>query len=78
MEVSNSNSAAPDGQELIQTVVSLAGLPEHWVRQELAPLIESSGEDVSDMTLDKLRKVLVAYLETFQGDLQNETPGDES
>ena len=74
MEVSNLDSTAPDGQELMQTVVSLTGLPESWIQQELGHLIEVSGENVRDLTLDKLRKVLVAYLETFQVDPLDESP----
>jgi len=68
MEVSKQD-ATPDGQELIQTVVSLTGLPEDWIRNELVQILENTGQTShDDVTLDQLREAMAAYLEGMQAD----------
>lgn len=54
----------PEGQRLIQKVVELTGLPEEWVLKELDSLIDASGMDREHLTLEDLRTVLLAYLES--------------
>jgi hypothetical protein len=72
MEVSKIE-VEPGGQELIETVVTLTGLPESWVRTELDQILEQSGQSSNDVTLGQLREALVAYLEAMQADLLNES-----
>ena len=75
MEVSNHTEeldGEPDGQELIQTVVSLTGLPEAWVLPELDQILENSGQDSRDLTLQQLRDAMLAYLEAMQSDFLSE------
>lgn len=67
MEVSDCNGEL-EGEELIQTLVSLMGLPEAGVRHELDGLLELSGKNSQDLTLDQLREVLVLYLESIQAE----------
>jgi hypothetical protein len=51
------------GKELLETVVSLTGLPEELMQKELIRILESSGQDSTNLTLDDLRFALLAYLE---------------
>lgn len=54
----------PDGQELLNLVISLTGLPESDVQKDLEPIFERNGQGPANLTLDQLREVLAAYLET--------------
>ena len=67
MDVSRSE-VEPDGQELLQVLVSLTGLPEEWVRRELDHILEKSGKGQENLTLDELRAAMVIYLESIQKD----------
>ena len=68
MEVSNREE--PDGNELIQTVVSLTGLPEEHAYDELNQILKYTGKTETNLTLDELRTAMLAYLEALQaGDL---------
>ena len=71
MDVSN-HEVEPDGQALIQMVVSLTGLPEEPIRGELNQILEKSGHDSKNLTLEQLRIALAAYLESIQADLLEE------
>lgn len=73
MEVSESQTD-PDGHELIETVASLTGLPEPWVLKELDHILEQSGQNPGELTLDQLRESLVLYLESIQADLFSGEP----
>ncbi len=67
MEVSNVEETY--GRELVDTLASLTGLPEPWVSQELVQLIEKSGKNEKEITLEQLRDAMLIYLETVQADL---------
>lgn len=84
MEVSEGGSKAvpdtpapepnePGGQELIQTVVTLSGLPESLVRLELDQILENSGQSSQNLTLDQLRQALAAHLESLQADFMDDS-----
>ena len=71
MEVSEDErqgTVEPDGQELIEAVVSLSGLPESLARFELDHILESAGQSSQNLTLEQLRFALVAYLEAMNDD----------
>jgi hypothetical protein len=68
MDVSMGESNS-SGQELIKTVVSLTGLPEPVMRNELNEILENAGQTSHDLTLDQLREAMVAYLEALQASL---------
>jgi len=53
------------GTELLETVVSLTGLPEELMQKELSRILESCGRDRNNLTLDDLRFALLSYLETL-------------
>ena len=58
------------GDALLQTVVGLTGLPETLVRRELEKFLATRGTGSKSLTLDELRQVMLAYLESVQDDLQ--------
>ena len=62
-------SLPTEGPDLVQTVVSLTGLPEDMVGLELQKVLEQNGCSEETLTLDELRNALLVYLETFKGDL---------
>lgn len=70
MEVSEDCELEPGGQELIQTVVNLTGLPELMIRCELDQILEHGGQSPKDLTLDQLRQALAAYLEAMKAEFQ--------
>jgi hypothetical protein len=57
-----------NGQILLQTIVSLTGLPEDLIRGELDQIISGSGQDSKSLTLEQLREAMVGYLEGMQAD----------
>ncbi len=71
MEVSNKKPES-SGQDLIETLVSLTGLPESWVSQELVQILENSGKCAKSITLEQLRDAMLIYLESVQTDLLTE------
>lgn len=67
-EVAQKAVADTGGHELIQTIVSLTGIPEILMRKELDQILDSSGQDPQNLTLDQLRLALVAHLEALQAE----------
>lgn len=64
MEVSNLNDQKePGGQQLIDTIVSLTGLPENLIQNELNEILAHTRQEASELTLDQLRASLLEYLE---------------
>jgi len=57
------------GTELIQTVVTLSGLPEPLAQRELDAILQMSGQDSARLTLDELRAAMLAYLESMPAEL---------
>lgn len=58
-----------DGEKLIETLVSLTGLPEGLAHQELDQILDMSGhssESRTTLTMDELRAALLTYLEALQ------------
>jgi hypothetical protein len=69
MENEVSNGEQLEGENLIQTLVALTGLPEGMANAEMNQILELSGhepEKRSDITLDELRAALIAYLEALE------------
>jgi hypothetical protein len=76
MEVSNRHEQAT-GQELLDSVANLTGLPEPLVQQELQQIISSAGQNAGSVTLDELRQAMLLYLESLaeMGEFDDEGPG---
>ena len=64
---SSSNEENLEGENLIQTLVTLTGLPEGMAHDELDQILSMSGhqEKRSDLTLEELRAALLTYLEAL-------------
>jgi hypothetical protein len=63
MDVSDKHE--PGGQELLDTVASLTGLPEGLVQQELHEMLAVAGQNAGNVTLDQLRQAMLVYLEAL-------------
>ena len=53
------------GPELLNQLVSLTGLPENLVHQELSDILRLSGKDSAELTLEHLREAMLKYLEAM-------------
>ena len=75
MEVSNKHEQAT-GQELLDSVANLTGLPEPLVQQELQQILEGAGQNAGSVTLDELRQAMLLYLESLAelGEFDDDTP----
>ena len=71
MDVSSYESK-PDGQELIQMVVSLTELPEQMIQQELEQILEIPGRNSEDVTIEQLREAMLAYLELVDSEISTD------
>lgn len=65
-----------NGEELLEEVASLTGLPPDWVQTELTKIVTNSGHTPEDLTLDELRSSMLAYLEEMQKDLEAQEAAD--
>ncbi len=70
--VASSSEATPDsvisgaqlgGQELLQMIIGMTGLPHDLVRSEIDVLIQKSGFDANSLTMDQFRLIMQLYLE---------------
>ncbi len=77
MDVLNRENV-PGGQELIETVVSLSGIPAPLMTEELGKILETSGHGAANLTLEGLRAALLAYMETLSPEMFDEERGAES
>jgi hypothetical protein len=75
MEVSNQE---PGGQQLLDTVAELTGLPEPLVQQELHEILESAGQNAGSVTLDALREAMLLYLEAMAEPLERAEREEEA
>lgn len=79
LEVQTETQTEQKGHELIQTLVSLTGLPESLASQEMEQILEMSGHAPAartDLTLDELRQAILTYLEALAPPLDEETPAE--
>lgn len=65
-----------NGEELLEEVASLTGLPPDWVQTELTKIVTNSGHKPEDLTLDELRTSMLAYLDEMQKDLEAQEASD--
>ncbi|MBI2712192.1 MAG: hypothetical protein HYX41_04925 [Bdellovibrio sp.] len=61
MDVSNA-AMEPDGNELLEVLVSLTGLPQEWIIREIEQILAKTGKTPQEMTLDHLREALMVHL----------------
>ena len=60
------NERQTEGEALVETVITLTGLPEPLVSKELGQILEMSGHSSQELTLDQLREAMLLYLERIQ------------
>ena len=58
---------------LIDAVVAATGLPETPIKRELTGLLNEHGKNAEDITLDELREIMAAYLQTVMLELADES-----
>lgn len=58
------------GEALFNRIVQSTGLPSEWVSSELKTILDDAGQDRSSMTLEDLRAVMLAYLESTLGAME--------
>lgn len=68
MDVSNFELEL-NGQELIQKVIELTGLPDDLVRKELNQILEDQGTEANELTMQNLREALAAHLEALGSEI---------
>jgi hypothetical protein len=69
--MSSTHNTNLDGEKLIETLVTLTGLPENLAHQELDQILDMSGhssESRTTLTMDELRAALLTYLEALAPD----------
>lgn len=59
------SATASQGQELLDAVVTMTGLPAEQVHGELGRVLSSIGVAPAQATLDDLRSALALYLTSF-------------
>ena len=57
------------GQNLVDQVISMAGVPKEQVKTELNDIIDEMGFHRDEITLNQVRLVLVTYLEQVNSNL---------
>lgn len=65
------------GHELIEKIAEISGLPTSWMREELNQILDEFGQKSDGLTLDQLRQVMVAYLESIQPEFDEPSVQDE-
>lgn len=58
--------AFAQGDDLLQTVIGLTGLPREMIYNELEGILANAGKTPKSMTMDDLRAALVTYLHSMQ------------
>lgn len=67
---------ASEGEQLLEEVASLTGLPLDWVGAELDRIVDTSGHDSKNLTLDELRMAMLQYLDEMQAQLAEQEAAD--
>lgn len=70
MDVSNRENLG--GQELVNELVTLTGLPAEAMETELSHILETTGSHSANLTLEDLRRALLIYLETLAIEEENQ------
>lgn len=64
------------GEQLIEQLVQLTGIPSQIIRKELNVILEKRNYDFGKLTVEQLRVVVAAYLREIMGGMldSNEPP----
>jgi len=69
------SSCSCEGEDLLETVVGLTGLPREMITEELESILQKAGRSTENLTLDDLRFAMMSYLNALDTDLV--PPGDQ-
>ena len=61
-----SENKMPDGQDLIEKLVSLTGLPPNLAHGQIDEILQMAGQNPGSVTLEQLREAMLSYLESLQ------------
>ncbi len=70
----------PSGESLIHSIVSLTGLPDGAVREELNQILQggaaqgSASVPLENVSLEQLRSAMLVYLESIHADMISKEP----
>ncbi len=64
----DSDEKESDGTELLNLLVSLTGLPEDSMIQEVEQLLSKIGKNAQDMTMENLREALILHLDSLHAE----------
>ncbi|MBL7716100.1 MAG: hypothetical protein JNL01_11600 [Bdellovibrionales bacterium] len=71
--VNLSETETLEGHLLVETLLNSTGLPSQLVSSELEALLEGTGHSKESLTLDRLRQVMLQYLESTHESLQEDS-----
>ncbi len=72
-KASAKKSSPKKGQELLNQVISLSGIPADSIRRELNAILDKKNMAMENLTLDQLRAVAATYLREIMGSLLDKT-----
>jgi len=62
------------GENLIDQIVTLTGLPESWVTKEIDQILKISGFTNQQITIESLRSALLLYLDSLNDEIILQSP----
>jgi len=72
--MADSREKESKGEELLETIAALTGLPDEAVREELNKIVAEAGHNDEELTMDQLRSAMLGYLETLSAEMGEEAP----
>ena len=72
--MADSREKESKGEELLETIAALTGLPDEAVREELNKIVAEAGHNDEELTMDQLRSAMLGYLETLSAEMGVEAP----
>jgi len=64
--ISEAAVSSNDGAELISTIVALTGMPAEAMREEIERILQATGKELSNLTLDDFRDAMLMHLEALE------------
>lgn len=73
LKSSEKKSSPKKGQDLLNQVISLSGIPAESIRRELNAILDKKNLAMEHLTLEQLRAVAATYLREIMGSLLDKT-----
>jgi hypothetical protein len=74
----NDEMNSVNGQNLVEILATLTGLPEARIEGELSEVLPNADQSVNHLTLNQLRETLAAYLDLVQAEYLATLPVEET